>query len=279
MDKGKTIIEKINEIPPLSPVVIEVLNMINKDQNIDYGVLEKKIIKDAGLTGKILSIANSSFYAVNGEVLNVKDACLLLGMNTIRNVVISAAVIERFKNESGTNFELEEVWGHCVCTAAAAKVYAKELGVNEDVAFIAGLLHDLGKIVVEVYLPELYAEVIEYMKHKNCLFIEAEREVLGTDHCKIGAMVANKWRLPDSVIEAIQKHHEGTVASENYDIHDVIKLADVTSHGLGYKAMKTDYLPIKTAELLMKEGVGVSLVERNLSKIEAIAGGLMKAVG
>ena len=132
------ILDKLNQIPPLSPEVVEILNLINANEDIDFAFLEKKIIQHAGLTGKILSLSNSSFFGMPGEIINIKEACLVLGINTIRNLVVSSAVMSRFKDDYGNNLDFKNIWRHSVATAAAAKVYSKILGFNEDTAFISG---------------------------------------------------------------------------------------------------------------------------------------------
>ena len=118
---NQQILEQVKKIPPLSPVVVEILNLINSNEEVEFIILEKMIIQDAGLTGKILSLANSSFFGMPGEIVNIKEACLLLGINTIRNLVISSAVMNRFKSDYGNNLDFNKMWKHGVCYSRCRK--------------------------------------------------------------------------------------------------------------------------------------------------------------
>ncbi|MCW8957052.1 MAG: HDOD domain-containing protein [Gammaproteobacteria bacterium] len=267
---NQKLLDQAKKTPPLSPVVIEVLNLINSNDEVDFSLLEKKIIQDAGLTGKMLSMANSSFFGMPSEIINVKEACLVLGINTIRNLVISSAVMDRFKDDYGNNMDFKKAWKHSVGTAAAAKVYAGKLGINQDSAFISGLLHDIGKMVIDFYEPDLYKKVIEYKDYENCLFIEAEQNILGTDHCEIGGLVCENWKLPTDICKVVKSHHDVVNIHSNITLIDIIMLADITSHGLGYQAIEDCILPIKDDSLLKKPGISTALIEENIPVVEAI---------
>lgn len=267
---NQKILEQVNQIPPLSPVVVEILNLINSNEDVEFIMLEKKIIKDAGLTGKILSLANSSFFGMPGEIVNIKEACLLLGINTIRNLIISSAVMNRFKNDFGNNLDFEKLWKHGVATAAAANIYSDKLGINRDAAFISGLLHDIGKIILDYYMPDLYKQVVDYKSKEDCLFNDAENIILGTDHCKIGAMVCENWKLPAEVCQVIRSHHDSVDIGSDINLTDVIIISDITSHGLGYSYIDKSFLPIKNDFIFKKPGISISLIEDNLLLIEAI---------
>lgn len=265
------LLDKLNNIPSLSPVVVEVLNLINTNEDIDFSYLEKKIIQDAGLTGKILSLANSSFFGMPGEIINVKEACLVLGINTIRNLVVTSAVMGRFKDDYGNNLDFKKIWKHSIGTAAAAKVYSNKLDLNEDTAFISGLLHDIGKMVIDFYFPELYRKVIDYKNNEDCLFIEAEHSILESDHSKIGGLVCKNWKLPADICNVIRSHHDEVNIDSALSLTDVIKIADITSHGLGYSTIENSIIPVNDDSIFKKPGINISLIEHNLSLVEAIA--------
>ena len=266
----KKILNKLNQIPPLSPEVVEILNLINANENIDFTILEKKIIQHTGLTGKILSLANSSFFGMPGEITNVKEACLVLGINTIRNLIVSSAVMSRFKSDYGNNLDFKKIWEHEVGTAAAAKVYSKIYGLNEDVAFISGLLHDIGKMIFDYYIPDMYKNVLDYKNSEDCLFIEAEQKILDTDHCEIGAVVCENWKLPADICRVIRSHHNSVDIDSDINLTDILMLSDITSHGLGYSTVDNSLMPVKDDSIFKKDNINISLIEDNLSMIEAI---------
>lgn len=264
------ILNKLNQIPPLSPEVVEILNLINANEDIDFTFLEKKIIQHTGLTGKILSLANSSFFGMPGEIINVKEACLVLGINTIRNLIVSSAVMSRFKDDYGNNLDFRKTWEHEVGTAVAAKAYSKIFGFNEDVAFISGLLHDIGKMIFDFYIPDMYKNVLDYKNSEDCLFIKAEQKILGTDHCEIGALVCKNWNLPADICKVIRSHHDSVDLDSDINLTDIMMLSDITSHGLGHSAVDNSIMPVKDDSIFKKKKINISLIEDNLSIIEAM---------
>ncbi|MFW2372229.1 MAG: HDOD domain-containing protein [Gammaproteobacteria bacterium] len=267
---NQEILNKLNQIPPLPPVVLEVLNLINSNEDIDFYYLEKKIIRDSALTGRILSLANSSFFGMPGEIISVKDACLVLGINTIRNLVLTSAVMNKFKDDYGNNLDFRKIWEHGVGAAAAAKVYSNKLGVNVDTAFISGLLHDIGKLIIDYYFPDLYKSVIEYKNDEDCPFFEAEQKIMGTDHSEIGALVCESWMLPIDICNVIRSHHNAVDINSAISLTDIIVISDITSHGLGYDTVANSVMPIKDDSIFKKQGINTKLIEDNLSVIQAI---------
>lgn len=267
---NQNILDKVNQIPPLSPTVVEVLNLINSDENVDFAVLEKKIIQDPGLTGKILSMANSPFFGLAGEIVNVREACLVLGINIIKNLVISSAIMKRFNNDYGNNLDFKKIWIHSVGVAAAAKVYSEKLGFDKDTAFIGGLLHDIGKMVLDYYLPDEYSKVIKYKMSHDCLLVDAEKNILGTDHSEVGAIVLRNWKLPDEISLAIASHHNPVDPETKVRLSDLIQISDITSQGLGYLTLQNSIIPIKDDALFSKPGISMDLIKDSLPMIEAI---------
>jgi len=260
----------INDIPPLSPVVVDVLDFINNSDEIDFSILENKIIQEPGLTGRILNLANSSFFGMPGAIGSLKDACLVLGINAIRNLVISSAMMEKFPANSGKNLDLEGLWKHAVGTAAAARVLAKHVSLDEEQAFTAGLLHDIGKMILDAHFSEQYAEVAAYQVENECLTCEAEQKVIGTDHNEVGYMVAESWNLPVEITHSIRLHHSPPTQNKAEMSH-VINLADILSRGLGIGNAGDPFIPVLLPEILEILHIGFPEIKQNLTKIEALA--------
>ncbi len=259
----------INNIPALSPVVIDVLSFLNNSDEIDFSILEQKIIQDPGLTGRVLSLANSSFFGMPKEIGTLKDACLVLGINTIRNLVISSAMVERFPANSGNNLDLNGLWKHAVGTAAGAKVLAKYAHQDEEQAFTVGLLHDIGKMILDAHFSDRYAEVVAYQTEKECPICKAEQKILGTDHSEVGAMVAESWNLPSEITHSIRLYHSPPTRNKAEMFH-VINLADILSRGLGIGNAGDPFIPVLLPEILEVLQIDFTEIKENLSKIEAI---------
>jgi len=260
----------INDIPPLSPVVVDVLDFLNSSDEVDFSILESKIIQEPGLTGRILNLSNSSFFGMPGAIGSLKDACLVLGINAIRNLVISSAMMEKFPSNSGKNLDLEGLWKHAVGTAAAAKVLAKHVHLDEEQAFTAGLLHDIGKMILDAHFSEQYAKVIAYQEENECLIGEAEEKIIGTDHSEVGAMVAESWNLPAEITNSISLHHSPQFQNKPEMFH-LINLADILSRGLAIGNAGDPFIPVLLPEILEILHIDFPEIKQNLTKIEALA--------
>ena len=218
---------EIENIPLLPVTVNDVMYRINDDVR-DYTMLSNIISKDPALVSRILIVANSSFYGFSGRINGIREACLILGLNTIRHIVFTAGILMRLSTDKTHrfNFDHNELWHHSIGVGVMAKVFAASVKEDPDSAFTCGLLHDIGELICDVYFTGQYAGVMEYCRREQCRVIDAENAVLGCDHCIIGAKVAGKWGLPDNVISVIQNHHKPSRTSPS-PIVDLVHLGDV----------------------------------------------------
>ena len=268
--------KKIADLPSLSPVIMDVLDFLNSGEEIDYAKLEKKIILDPSLMGRILGLANSPFFGMKGKISSIKDACFVLGLNSIRNVVISSAMIQQFPINFEGNLNFNHIWMHSIGTACAAKVLAKYTNVNPEQAFMAGLLHDLGKMALDLYFNEKYQKVVTYQLESECTITEAEEHCLGTNHANVGALIAEHWNLPEFIITAIRMHHTKDYKTES--IEHVIQLSNVVSSALNIGHSGDPFVPDLDPELLDLLNMNLGDIENNLSNIEAQADSLSSLI-
>lgn len=259
----------IKEIPPLSPVVVDILNMLNSDIDVDFSVLEKKLLQDPGLTGRVLALANSPFFGMAGEVSCVKDACLILGINAIRNLVISSAMMNQFPSNSATNLDIHGLWRHSIASAATAKTLSRHTSLDPDQAFTAALLHDIGKMVLDIHFPALYLQVINHQQDQQCLIREAEENILGCDHSEVGALVAQKWKLPDEITDTIRAHHNRE-QSQASTLTNLVNLSDIVSRGLALGNPGDDFIPQLDKDILQKLNIGLQDIADSMAEIEAL---------
>jgi len=191
------------------------------------------IARDTAMTTKILQLANSAFFGASCRILNPKDAVLYLGFDTIKALTLTVKVFARFSS-AGSCFSVDALARHSVVTAAIARKIAKAVGLSvgemED-SFLAGLLHDVGKLVLVDALPGKYAEVLRLAEAEGTSVLEAERKVFGTTHQEVGAYLLWLWGLPDPAVEAVAYHHcpnrcPGARVSPLTAVH----IADAVSH-------------------------------------------------
>lgn len=221
---------KLRDIPPLPDAVQEAMAILDQP-DVDLRLLERTLCKDPTLVTQVLRVANSPFYGLTRRISSIHDACLLLGIYTVRNVVLTAAVMARFPADGGNLIDRKTLWEHAMGTAVAAKVIATQCGFDHELAFTGGLLHDIGKWVLDGYFPEETVAILDYRNQHDCLMREAEIHVLGFDHNAVGAWVAHHWKLPTALQHAIEFHHTPDEGDDAL-IADIVHVADVLSRGL-----------------------------------------------
>jgi putative nucleotidyltransferase with HDIG domain len=236
----KDLIRKVGDLKVLPFVARKVLDTISND-NLSFSDLANIIEKDQTIAARVLKVSNSALYGLRQEVNSIQQALLILGLKTIRSLVLSLSTKSLYKKFGMTE---QKMWDHSVATATAARIISATLGSEvSDIAFIGGLMHDLGKVILNNETPELFTEVMMRTYNEGISSVEAEQELYGYDHAVIGASVSEKWGFPDMIREIIEKHHLNTVKLE--DIEDAVtakgiacvNLSDYISKvlGIGYR--------------------------------------------
>ena len=233
------IVKKIEKIPTLPVIAMQVIQLAN-DPKTGAGDLNKIISQDPSLSVKALKMVNSSYYGLSGKISSVKQAIVLLGFETVKSVALSTAVMDKFiQSEEKTRFDREKFWLHCLGVGVGARLLAKRSGKSLEIMenyFISGLLHDIGKIVLDQYFHNELKQILEGVSKRGISFYDAEIIVMGITHSDIGGWLAENWKLPQNLIESIRFHHEPPASGEF--MHQVIAVhfADILckSKGIGF---------------------------------------------
>jgi putative nucleotidyltransferase with HDIG domain len=216
------------------------------------------------MTARVLRLANSAFYGFARRIGSITEAVILLGFKAIRGIVLAAAVSDIMnRNIDGYALPKGELWRHSQAVAIAARVIAKKVKfANMDLAFTAGLMHDIGKIILDQAMQESYQEVVDLVDQEEITFLEAENAILGFDHALIGGKVVEKWRFPPELVDAITYHHSPEGAENNKMLVSITHMADTIciSMGIGmgldgllYKVSNEALLQLKMDELAIEE--------------------------
>jgi HD-like signal output (HDOD) protein len=193
-------------VPTLFSEIIEAL----QDPETDLDTIGKILVKDGAMTAKILKLVNSAFFGLGHEIANLSDAVAYLGTDMIKSLVLFANSFSQYENIKLRGFSVETLWAHSLIAANAAKMVAQYESAGRkvaDEAYVAGLLHDVGKMVFAANLGEQYQEVLDIAQKRKIPLAVAEREGLGADHADIGGYLLGLWGLPVPVVEAIALHH------------------------------------------------------------------------
>ena len=201
-------IEKMPSLPTTVEKVIQLANDINSSAKDILAVIQM----DPVLTAKVLKLIHSAFYGMSKKI-TLKQAIVLLGINTIKNLALSSAIIGQMHKSKVKikTFDPHRYWEHCLATGIASRIICKKLQTDlqaVDEFFVAGLIHDIGKLVLALGIPMVYAKTLHYAKENSLNGVESEMKIIGIDHAESGSMLARKWSLSEVFIDSILYHHE-----------------------------------------------------------------------
>ncbi|HEU4851476.1 MAG TPA: HDOD domain-containing protein [Telluria sp.] len=199
------VVRDIRELPALPSVVLELIETFDKPE-VDIATLADKISRDQALAAKTLRLANSSFYGLSAKVKTVNQAIVVLGFDSVRALVSAGGIIDHFQGGGGP-VDATLFWRHAIATALCSRHLARATRQNQDHAFIAGLLHDIGELVLATRFSAPYQQALDLAARSDCGLLKAEQEVLGIDHQRVGLVLAQAWRFPDMIGRAIAHHH------------------------------------------------------------------------
>ena len=220
-------LDRIKDIPTLPAIVFE-LNKYLRDPDTSIKTVCDTIEKDQAITLKILKLVNSAFYGFKSKISDLRNAVVLLGYNAVRNAIVSLSVINSFpKRVKLMDFDISQFWKHSLAVAVTSKNIA-QLSKKEspDNCFVGGLLHDVGKVILAQYFPNLFETIWSTLQNEHLSFYEAEQKSLPINHAVIGAHLATKWQLPRGLIDAIRWHHEFQPESKSANFVRNIYLAN-----------------------------------------------------
>jgi HD-like signal output (HDOD) protein len=229
---SERIIENIITLPTI-PTVLADLNAVIGNPNASASDIAKIISRDPPIATKVLRLANSAYYGLRNKVTTINHAITMLGFNIIRNLVLTATVFDTSLegNRPGL-FDGEKFWRHSLGVGVTARILAKEsslqTGRRGDEFFICGLLHDLGKIILNQHLQPKFEKALILSRAQAIPLFEAEQRVIGCTHADLGGLLAKRWNLSPEVTSALGFHHTPTEAPEEHVPYAVIThLADI----------------------------------------------------
>lgn len=228
-------LDQIENLPTLPIVAQKTLKLVsNKDSAM--GQIAEVINRDQAIAARVLRLTNSAFYGFSNRISSIQHAIVILGLNTVKNLVLGISVVKTFTDCCiSSKFNREQFWIHTFSTAQGAKNIAKYLQLpNEEDYFIAGLLHDIGILTIDQYFHDQFIQILEHSSKDNASFLECESEILGIDHGELGGRIVERWNVPDFIIDTLTYHHYPSrllLESEQYRaiVVAIVHIADVKS--------------------------------------------------
>ena len=208
-EKVKALLAQNYSVPSLPSLYFRIMRAMDSP-NASLMEIGGIIAQDPGMTAKILQLVNSAFFGIRRRVSNPVEAVQYLGVQKVRSLALSVHVFSCFDQARVKDFSLSRVWNHSVATGRIAQkiCHAERAGAAAiEEAYIAGMLHDVGKVMFASGEPERYAEAIALAREQRVPLVDAEREIFGVTHAEVGAYLLGLWGLPIAVVEAIALHH------------------------------------------------------------------------
>lgn len=233
-------VQSIIQLPALPTIAMEVVDLVDNPKT-SASRLGKLISTDQALTAKVLKIANSPFYGFPRKISTIDFAIIVLGYDALKEIVISISLVSSLQRKSDMLFDAKGFWDHAILSGVLARRLARDLGyrVSGEV-FVGGLLHDMGISVLHRYFKSEYKRITEIIRETDLTALEAEESVLGITHAEVGGWLAERWNLPDHLVEAISMHHTPGNAEHNKDLVALIHCADVFACRMATQAVEFD---------------------------------------
>ena len=227
----KQVITGIETLPSLPAIYTQIMTELNAPMGSTQKI-GSIIEKDPVMSAKILQIVNSSFFGMANHVSSPADAVNLLGLDIVRALVLSIGLFYQWDDAKGLN--IEQIYNHSLKTGSIAKMIAKIEDFDAcdiDHAFMAGLLHDMGKLLVAANFPDEYSEIVDQARQEGISFFDAEQKSYGVFHAEVGAYLLGLWGLPGDIVEAVAFHHMPEKnLHENFYVPEIVYAANLIAH-------------------------------------------------
>jgi putative nucleotidyltransferase with HDIG domain len=233
MKINKRILKSIQTLPPFPATIQKVMALAsNPDSSLTELVAVVRL--DQAITANILRICNSAYFGLRRPVDNVNDAIMYMGKKNVLRAVMTAGMSRYFRTQKGYDVKGGDLWEHAVAVALMAQICATKMSRPDDPRlFTAGVLHDIGKMVLGEFVHESWEKIQELVEKQRYSFLEAEEEVIGVNHAELGGEVARIWKFPDEILKAIAFHHRPDLLTDGDAVPWIVYLANQVCHIMG----------------------------------------------
>ncbi len=275
-DGARRVREYVGGMPSLPTTVSKVLEVCNNPKTSPVD-LDRVIQLDPVLMGRVLKLINSAYYSMGTQVTSIVRAIIMLGVNTVKNLALSSAVLDRVSSKKDFRaLNMDGFWRHSLCVGVTAKLIAKRRGIDPkgvEEYFASGLLHDIGKIPLNTALADEYVRTMSLADRERISLVASERRELGIDHCEAGGVVAENWKLTGAIADTVRWHHNLEEYSGEYgDVLRTVAVADFFANreGIGFSGNRyPDKVSPETFSLLgIEKSVLEELEEPVIAEIE-----------
>ena len=272
---AERIVTNVLKVAALPAVAIKFSEAI-KDPLTSNQDLENIVSEDSALAAKVLMISNSALFNFPSKIDTISKAVTIIGHKQLSEIILSCSIVAMFKDIPQDVIDMDMFWRHSIAVATTARILAAaRREQNIERFFTAGLLHDIGKLIIFVEAPKYALEVIAKCAETNELVHKVEKTILGFDHAKLGSMLLKKWKLPDDIISSVYYHHMPSVSSGDVVSPSIIHIADIISHSLEFGSSGEKFVPTLNEKAWNALGLDVEILgsvidQLNVQHAEAV---------
>jgi len=268
MSDLSTFIRQIDKIPSLPNIYFKITEAV-ADPRTNAAHLGRIIEKDQALTSRLLRLANSAMYGFPNRIDNVTRAVTMIGFNQLKDLVLALSIKETFKNFSpDSRLTMKNFWEHSIGCGMASRVLAILKGEkNTEAYFVAGFLHDLGRLLLLEHYPGKYSEVCRIAEQENRMTYEVEQQELAFTHADVGGALLNAWNLPSSLVESVGCHHNPTVSVQHRELTATVHVSDIIVHAFEIGFSGERFVPPLNSEAWRQIGLNETILTTAVERI------------
>jgi HD-like signal output (HDOD) protein len=262
------LVQQIGSLPTLPSVIVRVNEQVANPKTSALD-LARTILEDQSLTARLLRLVNSPFYGFPRRIATVTEAVTILGFAPVRSLLLTASVVDLLVGEETPDFSPTGLWEHSVGAAVGAGLLARYTRHEDrEEVFVAGLLHDVGKLVLFHFLTKEFLAVLETSRREDIPIRTAEQRLLGFTHDQIGRLLAERWKLPVRLSEAIGCHHRPDLAQVGKREAALVHVAEALTRALGLGSGGDDAVPMFEPETWRRLGLQTTILEPLMIELE-----------
>ena len=269
------VMSKVSALPALPQIVNRILESLN-DDNANIESLAEIVAGDPAISARLLAAANSGIFGGH-PISSLRQALMLLGIGRVRQVTVATAIIERFNTPMP--FDSRRLWRHSLAVAICAQEVARHAELDVETAYMAGLLHDIGQLLLFVTDPYAYGDVLRDFNHGDRSIIDFETERFGLDHAQVGRVLALRWNLPVEICDAIGGHHKIGDSCPETELSDVVHVAEALAHALDLGEAEHNRVPGVCEMSCARMGIDWREFSANFPALEARFDGALLTLG
>lgn len=250
MENYNKILRGIQDFPTL-PTIYSVLSDVVANPRSTAKDVANIIMQDQSAASKVLAVANSAIYGFRGKIDTISQAIFYIGFNEVKNIVLSLSIMDIFKTSTTLhNYNPVELWKHSIAVGVVTRILGTYLEENKpENYFISGILHDIGKLLFLRYCEKDYSKTIDYAYDNSVNIRDAEAKIMGTTHTVVGELIAEKWKLPTSIKNAIKNHYTGTINGKVDRLTGCVHISNIVVRLFELGESGDDIIPIPNIDV------------------------------